>query len=75
MHTTYEKFDACYGVITGKNSSGSYLTLDNGEPAFCRHFSNAKSGTKVLCSVVKGPQDHLRTLVIIESVCDSCYAA
>lgn len=68
----YERNDACYGVVTGRNASGCYLTLDNEESAFAYRFSNLNPGTKVICTVRRPADERRRMLVEIDSV---CYAA
>lgn len=70
----YERNDACYGTVTGRNASGCYLTLDNEESAFAYRFSNLLPGTKVICTVRRTgrAEEYRRTLVDIDSV---CYAA
>lgn len=68
----YERNEACYGVVTGRNASGCYLTLDNEESAFAFRFGNLHPGTKVICTVRRQAEGYKRTLVEIDSV---CYAA
>lgn len=64
----YEKFDGCYGKVTGRCRAGAFLTLDNGQDAFAYKFANLISGTKVLCTVLKLPSEEKRMLVSIDSV-------
>lgn len=66
--TTYEKYDCCYGTIIDKCSKGVFLLLDNDEKAYAKDFTSHKSGTKVLCTVLKSATDKFRTLVSIDSV-------
>lgn len=68
----YERNDACYGTVTGRNRSGCYLTLDNEEDAFAYRFGNLLPGTKVICTVRRQAEGGKRTLVDIDTV---CYAA
>ena len=48
---TYERFDSCHGVVTGRCKTGAFLTLDNGETAFANKFASLYPGTRVLCSI------------------------
>lgn len=64
----YERFDGCYGEVTGHCKAGAYLTLDNGQKAFAYKFANLLLGTKVLCTVMKLPTDEKLMLVSIDSV-------
>lgn len=66
----YERFDGCYGEVTGRCNTGAYLTLDNGQEAFAYKFASLIPGTKVLCTVLKIPADGKRMLVSIDSVRD-----
>ena len=68
-----EIFDNCYGVVTGRNSTGAYLELDNGSEAYARRYANLKPGTKVMCTVLKKPKDYYLALVEIDTVLE--YAA
>lgn len=73
---TYEKYDCCYGIITDKCSKGVFLLLDNDETAHAKDFTSHRSGTKVLCTILKTATDKFRTLVSIDSVTtDYQYAA
>lgn len=54
-YVSYERFDGCYGEMTGSCKSGAYLTLDNGQEAFAYKFASLLPGTKVLCTVLKMP--------------------
>ena len=65
----YERFDGCYGEVTGRCHVGVFLKLDNGQEAFAYKFANLRPGTKVLCSVQHLPTDNKRMLVSIDSVC------
>ena len=65
---TYERFDGCYGRVTGRCLSGAYLTLENGEEAFAYNFGSLLPGTRVLCSVQRMPTEDKRMLVSIDSV-------
>ena len=67
-HASYERFDGCYGEVTGSCKSGAYLTLDNGQEAFAYKFTSLLPGTKVLCTVLKMPTEEKRMLVSIDSV-------
>lgn len=67
-HVSYERFDGCYGEVTGSCKSGAYLTLDNGQEAFAYKFTSLLPGTKVLCTVLKMPTEEKRMLVSIDSV-------
>lgn len=64
----YEPYDGCYGEVTGRNSEGAYLLLDNGQRAFSFGFSSLTPGTKVLCSVKKPASEGKKITVIIESI-------
>lgn len=64
----YEPFEGCYGIVTGRCHAGAYLQLDNGEEAFAYKFGNLYPGTKVLCTVLRRPQEGKKTLVSIDSV-------
>ncbi len=64
----YERFDGCYGEVTGHCKAGAYLMLDNGQKAFAYKFANLLKGTKVLCTVMKLPKDEKLMLVSIDSV-------
>lgn len=64
----YERFDCCYGTIVDKCSKGVFLLLDNDEKAYAKDFTTNKSGTKVLCTVLKSATEKFRTLVSIDSV-------
>ena len=65
---SYERFDGCYGEVTGRCKAGAYLTLDNGQEAFAYKFASLLPGTKVLCTVLKMPTEEKRMLVSIDSV-------
>lgn len=67
-NVSYERFDGCYGVVTGRCKSGVFLTLDNGQEAFAYKFGGLMSGTKVLCTVLKMPSEEKRMIVSIDSV-------
>ena len=64
----YDVFDSCYATIDGRNSSGSYLTLDNGEPAFTFHICNLRAGTRVLCTIIRESFNQKRKLVAVDSI-------
>ena len=68
MSISYERYDGCYGVVTGRCRSGAFLTLDNGQEAFAYKFSGLPNGTKVLCTVLRMPTEEKRMLVSIDSV-------
>ena len=72
LYTGYDRNDACYGTVTGRNASGCYLILDNNENAFAFRFSNLAIGTKVICTVRRLAEGYKKMLVDIDSV---CYAA
>lgn len=67
-YVSYERFDGCYGEMTGSCKSGAYLTLGNGQEAFAYKFASLLPGTKVLCTVLKMPTGEKRMLVSIDSV-------
>lgn len=69
----YDKYDGCFGSVTGYCHSGAFLTLDNGQAAFAYKFGGLRPGTKVLCTVLRLPTEERRMLVSIDSVCE--YAA
>ena len=64
----YERFDCCYATILDKCSKGVFLLLDNDEKAYAKDFTTHKSGTKVLCTVLKSATEKFRTSVSIDSV-------
>lgn len=64
----YERFDCCYATIIDKCLNGVFLLLDDNEIAYAKNFTSHKSGTKVLCTVLKSATDNFRTLVSIDSV-------
>lgn len=64
----YDRYDGCYGVVTGRCGKGAYLTLDNGQEAFAYRFASLLPGTKVLCTVLKLATEGKRMLVSIDSV-------
>lgn len=68
VETGYEPFEGCYGTITERCRKGAYLQLDNGEEAFAYKFGNLFPGTKVLCTVLRRPQEGKKTLVSIDSI-------
>lgn len=68
MSLKYEKFDGCYGTVTGRCRSGVFLKLDNGEEAFAYKFASLLPGTEVVCTVLKLPTDERRMLVSIDSI-------
>lgn len=68
----YEVMDSCYGEIIGKRQQGAIIRLDNGEEAISYKFAGLRTGTKVLCTVLKPAQKPL-PLVDVESVIE--YAA
>lgn len=65
----YEKFDGCYGKVTSRNASGSYITLDNGELAFAFGFY-LFSGSSILCTVLRPavPEEGKRARVSVDTV-------
>ena len=64
----YERFDGCYGEVTGYCKAGAYLTLDNRQKAFAYKFANLLLGIKVLCTVMKMPIHEKLMIVSIDSV-------
>ena len=64
----YDVMDGCYGEVIDRCHKGAFIKLDNGEEAFAYKFSGLKTGTKVLCTVLRQAKGTLRTLVEIESV-------
>ena len=66
--TGYEVFDGCYGTVRDRNREGVYLDLNNGQEAYAFRFVNLLLGSKVLCTVLKLPQEEKRMLVSIDSV-------
>lgn len=73
-YTGYEVLDGCYGTVTGRNRSGAYLELDNGQAAFAYKFANLFPGTRVLCTVLRLPTDLRNMLVSIDHVCSHAFA-
>ena len=67
--TQYEKFDSCYGIITGYCKSGAFIELDNGQEAFAYDAASLPENTKIICTVKKPAVNGLRTLVNLDSVC------
>ena len=67
---SYEKYDGCYGEVTGRCSAGAYLRLDNGQEAFAYKFASLLPGTKVICTVLKMPTGDKKMLVSIDSIRD-----
>ena len=67
----FEAMEGCYGTVTGRNRSGAYLTLDNGQAAFAYKFANLFPGTRVLCTFLRQPTDLRSALVSIDHVCYS----
>ncbi len=49
----YERLDSCYGNVNSVCCSGAFLTLDNGESAFCYNAGSVQVGTKIICTVMK----------------------
>lgn len=70
ISSTYDVYDAAYGVVTCCSRTGAYLKLDNGEDAFAYKAANLRPGTEVLCSVsrLEQPDRGRLKLVCIESV-------
>jgi hypothetical protein len=68
-NTVFERFDSCFGIVTGTCSSGCFVMLENGEKAFAFNFSHLKKGTEVLCTVLHPakPERNLDMLVGIDS--------
>ena len=64
----YDVLDGCFGTVICRNRKGAYLVLDNGEQAYAHKFANLLPGTKVLCTVLKLPQQEKATLVSIDSI-------
>lgn len=65
--------DGIRGVVTGKCSSGVFLSLEDGQEAFAR-FGCLNPGTTVLCTILKKATEKWKILVDIESVVDVNYA-
>lgn len=63
----YTKNDTCFGYVTGKNSSGVYLFLDDGQDAFAYGFTSVPNGCRVWCSVRREATDNRLMLVRIDS--------
>ena len=70
-YTGFEALEGCYGTVTGRNRSGAYLMLDNGQAAFAYKFANLFPGTRVLCTFLRKPTDLKSALVSIDHVCYS----
>lgn len=68
---TYQKYDSCYGTITDKCSNGIFILLDNNEMAYAKNFTSHKSGTKVLCTILKNATKKFKTLVSVDSVANN----
>lgn len=69
--------DCCYATVTGHNSKGSYLELDNGERAFAYSAGNLRNGTKILCTIARAADAdrNRRILARLDSICslhDDC---
>lgn len=72
----YEVMDGFYGEVIDRCQKGAFIRLDNGEEAFAYKFAGLRTGTKVLCTVLKQARGTLRTLVDVESVISNMgYAA
>ena len=61
------KFDTVIGTVIDHCSSGVFLELENGEPAFT-HFCQLTRGQRVFCYIRKKATDRFRTLVEIDSI-------
>lgn len=72
--TGYEVLDGCYGTVTGRNRSGAYLELENGQTAFAYKFANLLPGSRVLCTVLRKPTPLHNMLVSIDHVCSHAFA-
>lgn len=72
----YERGDCCYAMVTGRNSTGIYLELDNGQSAFSYNGACLQNGIRILCTIVKpaAPEKYRRTLVRLDSIGDFCDA-
>lgn len=73
--TGYEPMEGCYGIVIERCRTGAYLQLDNGENAFAYRFGNLRTGTKVLCTVLREPREGKQKLVSIDSVLYETVAA
>lgn len=65
----YVRGDCCYAIVTGHNSKGSYLELDNGQPAFAYTAGNVREGVKILCTIAKSATAEKNALARLESNC------
>ena len=63
----YDIHDVVMGTVTGGCANGVFLKLENGENAYAK-FGFLKSGTKVLCSILKKATEKWLTLTSIDSV-------
>ena len=65
----YSRLDGCYGVVTSRCGSGTFLLLDNGfQEAFAYGFTSLYPGSSVLCTVQREESEGRRTLVSIDAV-------
>ncbi len=58
--------DGVYGVVTGGCSTGVFIELENGQSAFAKF--GARTGQKVLCTVLRKAADTWRVLVTVDSL-------
>ena len=49
----YERLDSCYGKVDSVCRSGAFVTLDNGQNAFCYNAASLPVGTEIICTVLK----------------------
>lgn len=68
MNEKYEVLDSCYGEIEGRCIKGAFLKLDNGERAFAYKYSNLRTGTKVICTVLRQAKENRLKLVSVDTV-------
>lgn len=68
----YERLDSCYGIVNSVCRSGAFLTLDNGQSAFCYNAGSVPVGTKIVCTVMKlaRKEEGKRMLVSMDSRVD-----
>lgn len=69
----YEVYESCYGYVNSRCGHGIFLELDNGQRAFAYKYWSLRSGSKVLCTILRKPTNDKLTLVGIDSVVE--YAA
>jgi len=68
MNIFYNRSDSCTGTVSGKNSSGVYLTLADGQTAFAYGFTTLRPGMTVYGTVMRRPTSEKDMLVSIDSV-------